>query len=66
MSFKERMRHARYKRVMGSIFVLPIIVVLSFLDVVPLSTGVTWMLLAAFVVALIVFFTTFKGTAKEG
>ncbi|GAK02181.1 hypothetical protein JCM19037_398 [Geomicrobium sp. JCM 19037] len=66
MSFKERMRHARYTRLLVAMFVLPVIVVLSFLDVVPLSTGATWMLLLAFVVGLIVFFTRFKGTAKEG
>lgn len=61
MALKERARHVRHKRVLGGIIVLPVIVILSFLDIIPLSQLVTWLLLVVFIVSLIVFFTTFKG-----
>ncbi|MBM7839456.1 hypothetical protein JOC54_002736 [Alkalihalobacillus xiaoxiensis] len=40
---------------------MPIITVLGFLDVIPVSNTLAWVALAAFVVGLIVFFTTFNG-----
>lgn len=64
-SFKERARHARFKRVLGTIFVMPIIAVLGFLDVFSISNTVSWLALAAFIVSLIVFFVSFKGRKPQ-
>lgn len=64
-SFKERAGHARFKKVLGSIFVMPIIAVLGFLDVIPVSNAVSWLALAAFVVSLIVYFVSFKGRKSQ-
>ncbi|GAF12421.1 hypothetical protein JCM19046_2821 [Bacillus sp. JCM 19046] len=60
-SFRKGMRHSRYKTVLTSLVAMPIIAVLGFLDVIPVSNTLAWVALAAFVVGLIVFFTTFNG-----
>ncbi|WP_339181999.1 hypothetical protein [Oceanobacillus sp. FSL W7-1293] len=64
-SFKERARYARFKKVLGAILVMPIIAVLGFLDVIPVSNAVSWLALAAFIVSLIVFFVSFKGKKPQ-
>lgn len=40
-SFKERARYARFKKVLESIIVMPIIAVLGFLDVIPVSNAIS-------------------------
>ncbi|MFC3418483.1 hypothetical protein ACFOLA_03065 [Salinicoccus hispanicus] len=60
-SFKERANHSRYTKILGSIFVLPIIALLGFLDVIPVSTEVAWIALAAFAVGVVVLIVKFKG-----
>ncbi|MBM0065917.1 hypothetical protein [Alkalicoccobacillus gibsonii] len=60
-SFKQRAHHSRYMSILTSIMVMPIIAILAFLDVIPVSTTVAWFALVAFFVSLIIFFVIFKG-----
>lgn len=59
--FKKGMRHSRYRTVLLSITAMPVIAVLGFLDVIPVSNTLAWLALAAFIVGLIVFFVSFNG-----
>ncbi len=44
----------------GSIFFMPIIAILGFLDILPVPTIVSWFALVIFVVNIIVYNTAFK------
>ncbi|GAF11700.1 hypothetical protein JCM19046_2664 [Bacillus sp. JCM 19046] len=44
----------------GSIFFMPIVAILGFLDILPVPTIVSWIALAIFVVNIIVYNTAFK------
>ncbi|GAF22766.1 hypothetical protein JCM19047_2535 [Bacillus sp. JCM 19047] len=60
-SFRGRARHSRFQSILGTIFVLPIIAILGFLDVIPVSDALSWLALGAFLVGLIVLIVSFKG-----
>ncbi|KYG34956.1 hypothetical protein [Alkalihalobacillus trypoxylicola] len=60
VSFKKRMHHSRYRTVLTCMFSMPIIAVLGFFNIIPVSNTLAWFALAAFIVSLIVYFGTFK------
>lgn len=60
-SFRKGVRRSSYRSVLTSLVAMPIIAFLEFLDVIPVSNTLAWVALAAIVVGMIIFFTTFKG-----
>lgn len=59
--FKKAAHYGRYQSVLRSIFIMPIIAILGFLDLIPVPNVVATIALVAFIVGLIVFFVVYKG-----
>ena len=61
VSFKQRVDHSHFRTVRTGMTVMPIIAILGFLDLIPVSNTVAWLSLAAFIVSIIMYFAKFKG-----
>ncbi|AYW48551.1 hypothetical protein C7K38_09345 [Tetragenococcus osmophilus] len=61
MTFKERARQSRYRKVVRGLFIFPVLAILGFLDLIPNANLVAWGSLAISIVGLIVYFVSFKG-----
>ncbi|WYP26028.1 hypothetical protein NSQ54_17130 [Alkalihalobacillus sp. FSL W8-0930] len=61
VTLKQRVDHSHYRTIISGIAVMPIIAILGFLNVIPVSNTVAWLSLAAFLISLFKFFFTFKG-----
>ncbi|MFK3936203.1 hypothetical protein ACI2JA_01655 [Alkalihalobacillus sp. NPDC078783] len=61
VTFKQRVDHSHYKTILTGMTVMPIIAILGFLNLIPVSNAVAWLALAAFFVGFFKFFFRFKG-----
>ncbi|MCM2676382.1 hypothetical protein [Alkalicoccobacillus plakortidis] len=64
MSFLNRKsRHLQFQKVLAGMVVFPVIAILGFLNVIPVSTSLAWVAFVAFIVCLLVFIISFNGKA---
>ncbi|MEY8752371.1 hypothetical protein [Alkalicoccobacillus gibsonii] len=61
VTLKQRVDHSHFKTILTGITIMPIIAILGFLNVIPVSNTVAWLSLAGFFISLFKFFFTFKG-----
>ncbi|WP_099300717.1 hypothetical protein [Bacillus sp. Marseille-P3800] len=64
-NFKFGMKKSRYTSILTSVITLPIIAILTFLDVIPLDPIFGWIAVGGFIIGLILLLTKFKN-AKLG
>ncbi|MBM7840951.1 hypothetical protein JOC54_004245 [Alkalihalobacillus xiaoxiensis] len=55
-------KKSRYTTILGAVITMPIIAVLTFLEVIPLDPMIGWIAIAAFIIGLILMLTKFRNT----